>query len=196
MDDLAIHIEGLGKRYGEVVALDTLDLEVPYRSIFGFLGPNGAGKTTALRILLGLARPTAGSARVLGFDVVTQSLQVRERVGYLAQLPRFYEELSPRQTLRFALGFFPRDADRRIEDDLTEALDLVGLTDKADQHVGGLSGGRWPTAAAGHRTGLRASARAADPRRAGRRAGPDRPAGRAGAHAPTEGHDHDLRVWC
>ncbi len=142
LDELAIRIEGLGKRYGEVVALDSLDLEVPRGSVFGFLGPNGAGKTTAMRMLLGLARPTSGSASVLGFDVVTQSLQVRERVGYLAQLPRFYEELSPRQTLRFALGFFPKDPVRRVEDDITEALDLVGLADKADHHVGGLSGGQ------------------------------------------------------
>jgi ABC-2 type transport system ATP-binding protein len=142
MQDLAIRIEGLGKRYGDVVALDALDLEVPRGSIFGFLGPNGAGKTTAMRILLGLARPTSGSASVLGFDAVGESLQIRQRVGYLAQLPRFYEELTPRQTLRFALGFFPHDVERSVEADIDEALDLVGLASKAEQRVGGLSGGQ------------------------------------------------------
>jgi ABC-2 type transport system ATP-binding protein len=141
-DERAIEIQGLEKRYGEVVALRSLDLEVPRGSIFGFLGPNGSGKTTAMRILLGLARPTRGTARVLGYDAVAESLEIRRRVGYLAQPPRFYEELTPRETLRFSLGFFPRDADRRVEDDVVEALDLVGIGDKADQRVGGLSGGQ------------------------------------------------------
>lgn len=142
MQDLAIRLQGLGKRYGDVVAVDSLDLEVPRGSIFGFLGPNGAGKTTAMRILLGLARPTSGSASVLGFDAVAESLQIRQRVGYLAQLPRFYEELTPRETLRFALGFFPLDPNRSTEADIDEALDLVGLASKAEQRVGGLSGGQ------------------------------------------------------
>lgn len=142
MEDLAIRMEGMGKRFGDVVALDSLDLEVPRGSIFGFLGPNGAGKTTAMRILLGLARPTSGSAKVLGFDAVRDSLSIRERVGYLAQLPRFYEELTPRQTLRFSLGFFPRDGERPVEADIDESLELVGLASKAEQRVGGLSGGQ------------------------------------------------------
>jgi ABC-2 type transport system ATP-binding protein len=142
MDERAIEIRGLGKRYGEVVALQSLDLDVPRGSIFGFLGPNGSGKTTAMRILLGLARPTSGRASVLGFDVVGDSLEIRRRVGYLAQLPRFYEELTPRETLRFSLGFFPHDAEDRIEDEVADALDLVGIRDKADHRVGGLSGGQ------------------------------------------------------
>jgi ABC-2 type transport system ATP-binding protein len=142
MTEPAIRIQGLGKRYGDVVALRSLDLEVPRGSIFGFLGPNGSGKTTAMRILLGLARPTSGSATVLGFDAVAQSLEIRQRVGYLAQLPRFYDDLTPRETLRFSRGFFPHDRDHGVEDDLGEALELVGLRDKADQRVGGLSGGQ------------------------------------------------------
>ena len=142
MEPLAIEVQGLSKRYGPVTALDQLDLEVPRGSIFGFLGPNGAGKTTAMRLLVGLARPTAGHARVLGFDVVADSLEIRRRIGYLAQLPRFYDELTPRQTLRFARRFFPQDPDAAVEDDLGEALELVGLAGKADQPVGTLSGGQ------------------------------------------------------
>ncbi len=142
MDGPAIETVGLIKRYGDVEALGGLDLEVPRGSVFGFLGPNGAGKTTAMRLLGGLARPTAGRARVLGFDVVTESLEIRRRIGYLAQLPRFYDELTPRETLRFARGFFPRDPDTVVEDDLAAAIDLVGLTGKADQRVGTLSGGQ------------------------------------------------------
>ena len=142
MDDLAISTSGLGKRFGEVVALRSLDLEVPRGSVFGFLGPNGSGKTTAMRLLLGLARPTSGSAQVLGFDAVRDSLEIRRRVGYLAQLPRFYDELTPRETLRFSLGFFPHDRDASIESDIELALDLVGLREKSDLRVGGLSGGQ------------------------------------------------------
>jgi ABC-2 type transport system ATP-binding protein len=142
VDDLAISTSGLGKRFGEVVALRSLDLEVPRGSVFGFLGPNGSGKTTAMRLLLGLARPTSGSAQVLGFDAVRDSLEIRRRVGYLAQLPRFYDELTPRETLRFSLGFFPHDRDASIESDIELALDLVGLREKSDLRVGGLSGGQ------------------------------------------------------
>jgi len=142
VDEAAIRTVGLAKRYGSVEALRGLDLEVPRGAIFGFLGPNGAGKTTAMRLLIGLARPTGGQAHVLGFDVVTESLEIRRRIGYLAQLPRFYDELTPRETLRFARGFFPRDPDAAVEDDIAEALDLVGLGGKADQTVGTLSGGQ------------------------------------------------------
>jgi ABC-2 type transport system ATP-binding protein len=138
----AIRTSALTKRYRHVEALGSLDLEVPRGSVFGFLGPNGSGKTTAMRILLGLTRPTSGTATVLGYDVVRDSLEVRRRVGYLAQLPRFYDELSPRETLRFALGFFPHDRDTRIDDDITHTLDLVGLATKGDEPVGSLSGGQ------------------------------------------------------
>jgi len=140
--DPVVEAIGLEKRYGGVAALRSLDLAVPRGSVFGFLGPNGAGKTTAMRILLGLTRPTGGRARVLGLDVVEDSVAIRRRVGYLPQHPRFYDDLTPRQTLRYAAGFFPADPDRSVEDRIDAALDLVGLTDKRDQRAGQLSGGQ------------------------------------------------------
>ena len=140
--EMVVEATGLEKRYGNVVALRSLDLEVPRNSLFGFLGPNGAGKTTAMRILLGLARPTGGCARVVGLDAVGDSVAIRRRVGYLPQHPRFYDDLTPRETLRYAIGFFPRDPDRSVEDRIDWVLDLVGLRDKRDQAVGGLSGGQ------------------------------------------------------
>lgn len=140
--ELVVHASGLAKTYGDVVALRSLDLEVPRNSIFGFLGPNGSGKTTAMRLLLGLAAPTGGSATVFGLDVVRESVAIRRRVGYLPQQPRFYDELTPRQTLRYARGFFPADPGRSVESEIDEVLELVGLTDKRDQPVGGLSGGQ------------------------------------------------------
>lgn len=111
----AISCRGLTKSYGDVVAVDGLDLDVQQRSLSGFLGPNGAGKTTVMRLLLGLARPTGGKAEVFGHDVVTESMDVRRRVGYLPQQPRFHPELSARQVLRYARGFFPLDGSSAVE---------------------------------------------------------------------------------
>lgn len=136
-----VEARGLTKRYGDVVALDRLDLEVPRHSIFGFLGPNGAGKTTLMRVLLGMTRPTEGEARVFGLDVVRDSLEIRRRVGYLSQHPTFYDDLTSRQTLRYARGFFPLDPVRSVDEEIEEVIGLVGLQGKADRPVGNLSGG-------------------------------------------------------
>ncbi len=142
MEPFAIDCQGLTKHYGRVVALEGLDLQVPQRSLFGFLGPNGAGKTTLMRVLLGLAAPTGGTATVLGHDVRREGLTVRSLVGYLPQQPHFHEELTARQVLRYAAGFFPRARDGDVEDEITDVLDLVGLTAKADSRAGDLSGGQ------------------------------------------------------
>ena len=136
-----VETRGLTKRFGTLTALDGLDLAVPERSIVGFLGPNGAGKTTAMKLLVGLARPTAGSAQVFGLDVARRSADVRARVGYLAQDPRFYEHLSARETLRFVARFFYDGPTSAIERRIDELLDLVGLADKADRPIRGFSGG-------------------------------------------------------
>jgi len=136
-----VETRGLTKRFGDLTALDSLDLAVPERSIVGFLGPNGAGKTTAMKLLVGLARPSAGSAQVFGLDVARHSTEVRARVGYLAQDPRFYEHLSARETLRFVARFFYGGPASAIERRIDELLDLVGLADKADRPIRGFSGG-------------------------------------------------------
>ena len=136
-----IETEGLTKAYPEVVALDGMDLRVPEHSIFGFLGPNGAGKTTAMKLLLGLIRPTAGTARIFGMDIVRDSVEIRARVGYLPQDPRFYEHMSARQTLAFTARFFFQGPEAEIRHRVDEMLHLVGLEDKADRPVEGFSGG-------------------------------------------------------
>ncbi len=105
-EETVISTTGLAKSYGKVAALKPLDLKVPKNSIFGFLGPNGAGKTTTIKLLLGLARPTAGGGQVFGRDIQHESVEIRKRVGYLAQDPRYYEHMSARETLRFTAGFF------------------------------------------------------------------------------------------
>jgi ABC-2 type transport system ATP-binding protein len=141
MTDLAIETYGLTKRFGSVHALESLNLRVPRGSIFGFLGPNGAGKSTTIKLLLGLSRPTAGNGQIFGLDVRTQSLAVRRRIGYLAQEPRFYDDLSVRETLRFVARFFASGPSETLERRIDETIDLVGLQDKADRPIRGFSTG-------------------------------------------------------
>ena len=132
---------GLGKSYGDVSALEDLDLRVPQHSIFGFLGPNGAGKTTTIKLLLGLTRPTSGTATVIGRDAVGESLDIRQRVGYLAQQPQFYDHMTARETLRFTASLFYRGSKPAVERRVEDSLELVGLADVADRPIRGFSGG-------------------------------------------------------
>jgi ABC-2 type transport system ATP-binding protein len=103
---LVIETLGLTKTYKGTAALKALNLKVKEHSIFGFLGPNGAGKTTTIKLLLGLARPSSGTASVFGMDIQRESVEIRKRIGYLAQDPRYYEHMTARETLRFTARFF------------------------------------------------------------------------------------------
>jgi len=136
-----IRTRNLSKTFAGVDALAGLDLRVAHHSIVGFLGPNGAGKTTTIKLLLGLARQTSGTAEIVGLDTRTQSLAIRARVGYLAQDPRFYHSMTARQTLEFAARFFYRGPHRALATRIEETLELVGLAQKADRPVKGFSGG-------------------------------------------------------
>ena len=136
-----IETRGLTKTYKGVQALKALDLQVHSNSIFGFLGPNGAGKTTTIKLLLGLIRPTSGSASVFGMDIEKQSVDIRARIGYLPQEPHFYEDMTARQTLRFTARFFFKGPEKAIERRVDEMLDLVDLAGKADRPLKTFSGG-------------------------------------------------------
>ncbi|MGA2504120.1 MAG: ABC transporter ATP-binding protein [Anaerolineales bacterium] len=138
---LVIDTHDMTKTYKGVKVLNSLDLHVHQNSIFGFLGPNGAGKTTTIKLLLGLIRPTAGSATVFGLDTIDQSVDIRARVGYLPQEPHFYEYMTARQTLRFTARFFFKGPKQKIEDRVEEMLHLVDLADKADRPLKTFSGG-------------------------------------------------------
>lgn len=140
-DTLVINTQGLTKTFKGVNALQSLDLKVPKNSIFGFLGPNGAGKTTTIKLLLGLARPTSGSTTIFGLDIRNESTEIRKRVGYLAQDPRYYEGMTARETLRFTARFFYSGPKAAIEERIDNTLELVGLSDKADRSIKGFSGG-------------------------------------------------------
>jgi ABC-2 type transport system ATP-binding protein len=140
-NSLVIETHNLSKAYKGVEALRDLNLRVKEHSIFGFLGPNGAGKTTTIKLLLGLARPTGGSAIVFGQDIQKDSVNIRRKVGYLAQDPRYYEHMTARQILSYTARFFYRGPKDLLEARVQEMLELVGLEDKADRPLRGFSGG-------------------------------------------------------
>jgi ABC-2 type transport system ATP-binding protein len=135
--DLPVAARGLLKQYGDLVAVDHVDLTVERGDVFGYLGPNGAGKTTSLRMLLGLIRPTAGEALLFGLDPLVDGARALEGVAGFVEGPRFYPYLSGLRNLRL-LGDLDDGADaRRIE----EVLELVDLRDRAGDRVGGYSHG-------------------------------------------------------
>src|ERR671914_2627102 len=100
MREIAIEVEGLRKRFGDVIALDGVDFNVPERSVFGLLGPNGAGKTTAIRILATVLEPDGGRALVLGHDVVREADAVRRRIGLAGQYAAVDPNLTGEENLR------------------------------------------------------------------------------------------------
>ena len=136
----AIETRGLTKRFGSILALDRLDLAVPRGSIFGLLGPNGAGKTTTIRILAGLARPTAGSALVAGVPVGLGQPELRRRLGYLDQDPRFYSWMKGRELLEL-VGRLHGLGGAELRTRVAGMLERTGLAGAAERRIGGYSGG-------------------------------------------------------
>jgi ABC-2 type transport system ATP-binding protein len=131
----AIELDGVTKRYDDIVAVDDLDLHVRKGEIYGFLGPNGAGKSTTIELLLDFARPTAGSARVLDHDVHRESTHIRNRIGVLPEGFDTYDRLTGRQHL--ALAIESKEAD----DDPDALADRVGIADALTRKAGGYSKG-------------------------------------------------------
>src|SRR3954449_2989983 len=134
-DSLAVQTIGLGKRFGTRSALDGVDLEVPRGVAFGFLGANGAGKTTLIRLLLGLAEPTAGRMSLLGRDLPGGRAAALARVGAIIEEPRFHPHLTGRENLGLFAAARGASAAARIDG----ALARVGLAARADDRVKGYS---------------------------------------------------------
>jgi len=130
----------LTRHYGSLVAVQDLDLTVEPGELFGFLGPNGAGKTTTIRMLVGLLRPTGGTAIVAGHDVRQEPLAVKRALGYLAQTPLLYDKLTGWEFLRFVGGLYGL-TDETIESRAERLLPLMDLAEKADQPIESYSGG-------------------------------------------------------
>jgi ABC-2 type transport system ATP-binding protein len=132
-----ISVRNLTRRFGNFLAVDHVSFEVEPGQVIGYLGPNGSGKTTTIRMLLGLLRPSEGSAEVLGFDAGRQSEQVCARTGYMSQKFALYNELTARENLAFYAGVYGvRDRSR-----VDALLEQLGLSALARQQVQTLSGG-------------------------------------------------------
>ncbi|MCX7719322.1 MAG: ABC transporter ATP-binding protein [Candidatus Sumerlaeaceae bacterium] len=139
-DAPGIAIEGLTKRYEDLVAVDNLSLTIPRGEFFCFLGPNGAGKTTTIKVLTGLVRPNAGTARICGYDIQTRPVEAKRLIGYIPDHPYLYEKLSGRDFFHFVGDLFevPADEQRRKCEDF---FALLGLTRAADKLVENYSHG-------------------------------------------------------
>ena len=139
--DLAIEALGLSRHFGDLKAVDGLNLRVPKACIYGFLGPNGCGKSTTIRMLCGLLTPTAGTARVLGCQVPEDAEALRRKLGYMTQRFSLYEDLTVLENLRFlgsAYSLRGSELSARIE----AQLQRFDLSERADQISGTMSGGQ------------------------------------------------------
>lgn len=136
--EYAIDVHGLSKSFGPKRVVNGLSLQVEKGEIYGFLGPNGSGKTTSIRMLCGLLTPDEGSGTCLGFDVISQSAEIKKQVGYMTQRFSFYEDLSIRENLDFVARLYAMPNRKQT---VQAGMEDLGLADRADQLAGTLSGG-------------------------------------------------------
>ena len=138
--EYAIEVENLTKKFGDFTAVDNISFKIPKGSIFGFLGPNGSGKSTTIRMLCGVLHPTSGNGFVMGKDVVKDTEQVRQNLGYMSQKFSLYEDLTVEENLDFYAGIY--GLDKKIRDERKkELIMMANLTGKEKSLAGTLSGG-------------------------------------------------------
>lgn len=135
-----INCEGLSKVYKDKVALNNVNFSIEGTGCVGFLGANGAGKTTTIRVLAGLAKPTSGKVEVVGYDVNSNSKNVRKVIGYCPQIPAFYDYMTAKEWMSFVGGMFDLDK-KTIANKTEELLKLCGIWDAKNRKIGGFSGG-------------------------------------------------------
>jgi len=140
-DELAIHCRGLTKDFGQVVAVNRLDLDIPRARIYGFLGPNGSGKSTTIRMLCGLLTPTRGDITVLGYKVPRDAEALRRNVGYMTQKFSLFEDLTVEENLRFMSDIYNLTASERKER-IPANIERYQLNRLLKQRAGTLSGGQ------------------------------------------------------
>ncbi|MBQ4856462.1 ABC transporter ATP-binding protein [Rhodanobacter sp. B2A1Ga4] len=140
-DGVAIRARGLTRRFGKLVAVDHVDLDVPSQRVYGFLGPNGSGKSTTIRMLCGLLTPSEGEIEVLGLKIPAQADELRSRIGYMTQKFSLFEDLGVRENLEFlaAIQGVPKAKTRRRVDELIEQYHFG---DRQRQLAGTMSGGQ------------------------------------------------------
>jgi ABC-2 type transport system ATP-binding protein len=136
--DLVIDVQGITKRFGHRTVVNNIPMQVRRGEIYGFLGPNGSGKTTFLRMLCGLLRPDGGSGRCLGFDILTESGEIKKHIGYMTQRFSFYEDLTIAENLDFIARIYGVPERGAA---VGKSLERLGLTERRRQLAGELSGG-------------------------------------------------------
>jgi ABC-2 type transport system ATP-binding protein len=137
MQDIVIQTDKLTKRFGDFIAVNEITFQVHKGEIFGFLGANGAGKTTAMRMLIGLSKPTSGSAAVAGFDVYKQTENIKKNIGYMSQKFSLYEDLTVLENISFYGGVYGL-SDQQIKIKRDELISQLGLQNEAKKLVGAL----------------------------------------------------------
>jgi len=140
-DDLAIRARGLTKRFGDLTAVDHLDLDVPRASIYGFLGPNGCGKSTTIRMLCGLLTPSEGNADVLGYEVPKNSKDLKPKIGYMTQKFSLFGDMTVLENLQFISEIYSYPKAKRVPR-IDELLEKYDLTQQRTQFAGTMSGGQ------------------------------------------------------
>jgi ABC-2 type transport system ATP-binding protein len=135
--DKVITCKGLTKRFGDFTAVDAITFEVDKGEIFGFLGANGAGKTTAMRMLCGLSIPTAGEAKIAGFDVYRQTEKIKKNIGYMSQKFSLYDDLTVQENITFFSGIYGL-TDNQIKQGSAELLERLGMRELAGKRVSSL----------------------------------------------------------
>jgi ABC-2 type transport system ATP-binding protein len=132
--ETSIEVRGLSRRFGSFTAVNDISFDVAQGEVFGFLGANGAGKTTAIRMLIGLLAPSAGTARVAGYDVASEAEQVKRNIGYMSQRFSLYEDLTVRENITLYGGIYGL-SDEAIERRTSELVDRLDLRDDVDARV-------------------------------------------------------------
>ena len=135
-----IIVDNLGRDYGDFKAVDAVSFQVERGEIFGYLGANGAGKSTTIKMLIGLVRPTRGTAKVAGYDAVTQIAQLRKSIGYVSQRFSLYLDLTPKENLQFFAGAYGLTG-KLAKERVSEALHWTGLDQRKGAITGDLPGG-------------------------------------------------------
>lgn len=141
MKENIVEISKLRKVFAGKLVLNNVNLTVKRNSIYGFLGINGAGKTTTILSLLGMIKPTSGNIKIFGKDIEKDSIEIRRKIGYLAQKPEFYRNFTPKEVLLFSLKFFYDRPENNLLKRVYEVAEIVGLQHKINEKITNFSGG-------------------------------------------------------
>lgn len=139
-ENMAVWTKGLTKRFGELVAVNGVSLEIPGGSIYGILGPNGAGKSTLIRMLCGVLTPTSGEGEIFGLDILKESERIKQSIGYMSQKFSLYEDLTVLENIMFYAQVYSVPDDIRNER-ISQIVKMAGLEGREKQLAGNLSGG-------------------------------------------------------